>query len=100
MKYKTKALSDEALDRAAECLKVLAHPRRLRLIELLMLDRLTVGELATRCGLRQSSTSEHLRLLNRCRLVEAEREGQRIYYRISEPCLGEIMKCIRKRFAN
>ncbi|RLS82834.1 MAG: ArsR family transcriptional regulator, partial [Planctomycetota bacterium] len=39
----------EALGQAAECLKILAHPHRLRMIQMLLRDRYTVGELAQAC---------------------------------------------------
>ncbi len=42
----------EALERAAECLRVLAHPHRLRMIQMLLRGRYTVGELAAACAIR------------------------------------------------
>ena len=53
----------DALERAAECLKTLAHPHRLRMVQMLLRDRYTVGELAEACGIPSHMASEHLRLM-------------------------------------
>lgn len=92
-------LSDEALQKASECLKVIAHPARLRMIELLMEQRLCVGELADACGLPQNQASEHLRLMQRCGFLTVEKEGRSSFYRVSEDSIGEIMRLISRRFA-
>ncbi|MCA9100102.1 MAG: ArsR family transcriptional regulator, partial [Planctomycetales bacterium] len=39
----------EALSQAADCLRILAHPVRLRIVQLLLHGRYTVGEIATDC---------------------------------------------------
>jgi DNA-binding transcriptional ArsR family regulator len=87
------------LAQAAECLKVLAHPHRLRMIEMLLASRYTVGELAAACEIPSNIASGHLRLMQRCGFLEPQREGRNIYYIITEPCLGKFLACIRERFA-
>lgn len=88
----------EALGQAAECLKALAHPHRLRMVQMLLQGRYTVGELAEACGIPSHMASEHLRLMQRCGFLESEREGRRAYYRVVEAHLREIMNCIERRF--
>jgi DNA-binding transcriptional ArsR family regulator len=88
------------LTRAAECLKTLAHPHRLRIIEMLLEDRYTVGELAEACGVPSNIASGHLRLMQRCGMLAPQREGRNIYYTIAEPCLKGFLACIRERFAD
>lgn len=82
---------------AAECLKTLAHPVRLRMVQLLLHGRFTVGELAEDCGVPANVASEHLRLLQRCGYFTSEREGRRIYNEVAEPHLQKIMDCIEDR---
>lgn len=94
----TPALSDEVLQRAAECLRVVAHPARLRLVQLLLDDRLSVGELAAASGLAQHVTSEHLRLMERCGMLVSERENRRVYYRTSGSHLASLLDCIQQHF--
>jgi hypothetical protein len=56
----------QSFNQAAECLKTLAHPVRLRMVQLLLSGRYTVGELAEDCGVPDNVASEHLRLMQRC----------------------------------
>ena len=100
-KAKAKAKPDgdpAAFAQAAECLKTLAHPVRLRIVQLLLCGRYTVGELAEDCGVPDNVASEHLRLMQRCGFFTSEREGRRVYYQIAEPHLADIMTCVEGRF--
>ena len=83
---------------AVECLKTLAHPHRLRMVEMLLKDRYTVGELAEKCDIPSNIASGHLRLMQRCGFLAPERDGRKVFYRITEPCLGKFLGCIRERF--
>lgn len=87
-----------AFTQAAECLKTLAHPVRLRFVQMLLHGRYTVGELAEDAGVPDNVASEHLRLMQRCGLFTSEREGRRVFYAIAEPHLAKIMECIESRF--
>jgi ArsR family transcriptional regulator, zinc-responsive transcriptional repressor len=89
-----------ALNNAAECLKALAHPVRLRMVQLLLIGRYTVGELAADCDIPDNVASENLRLMQRCGFLSSEREGRRVYYRVAEPHLAQLMACIEARFIN
>ncbi len=93
-----KPLDMEALSTAADCLRALAHPVRIRMSQLLLHDRYTVGELAEDCGVLENVASEHLRLMQRCGFFTSEREGRRVYYRVAEPQLERLLDCIEGRF--
>ncbi len=88
----------EALGQAAECLKTLAHPHRLRMVQMLLQQDFTVGELAEACEIPSHMASEHLRLLERCGLLSAEKAGRYRYYRVAEEHLASIMNCVEARF--
>jgi DNA-binding transcriptional ArsR family regulator len=94
----TKLTPLAALEQAAECLKTVAHPHRLRMIQMLLRGRYTVGELADECEIPSHMASEHLRLMQRCGLLTAEKDGRKAYYRIAEPHLANIMACVEARF--
>jgi hypothetical protein len=94
-----KLTSLESLGQAAECLKTLAHPHRLRIVQMLLGGRYTVGELAEACEIPSHMASEHLRLMQRCGLFGVEKEGRCVYYTIAEPHLANIMACIEARFS-
>ncbi|MGA0040033.1 MAG: ArsR/SmtB family transcription factor [Pirellulales bacterium] len=93
-------LSLEKLGQAAECLRTLAHPHRLRIVQMLLKGRYMVGELAAACGIPSHMASEHLRLMQRCGFLSASREGRSTYYAIAEPHLANIMGCIEQRFGD
>lgn len=86
------------LEEAAECLRTLAHPHRLRIVQMLLLGRYTVGELAEACGIPSHMASEHLRLMQRCGFLTSEKEGRKAFYEIAEPHLADIMQCVEARF--
>ena len=88
----------DRLEMASECLKTIAHPCRLRMIQMLLENRYTVGELADACEIQSHIASTHLRLLKHCGLLEPERDGRKTFYRVTEPCLQKIMECIENRF--
>jgi DNA-binding transcriptional ArsR family regulator len=88
----------EGLEQAAECLRTLAHPHRLRMVQMMLRGRYTVGELADACGIQSHMASEHLRLMKHCGLLASERDGRKTYYRVAEPHLASIMECVEARF--
>lgn len=88
----------EAMEHAAECLKTLAHPVRLRMIQMLLHDHYTVGELAEACRVPAHVASEHLGKMKDRGLLHARREGRRVYYAVAELGLAGIMSCIENRF--
>ena len=83
---------------AAECLKTLAHPVRLRFVQMLLHGQYTVGELAADAEVPDNVASEHLRLLQRCGFLDSQRDGRKVFYRIAEPHLQSLMACIEGRF--
>jgi ArsR family transcriptional regulator, zinc-responsive transcriptional repressor len=99
-KTKTKLTSLEALGHAAECLRTLAHPHRLRMVQMLLQGRYTVGELAEACEIPSHMASEHLRLMQRSGFLAQEREGRFVYYTVAEPHLANIMGCVEARFGD
>ncbi|MEI6233537.1 MAG: metalloregulator ArsR/SmtB family transcription factor [Planctomycetota bacterium] len=93
-----KLLPMKALEQAAECLKTLAHPHRLRMVQMLQHGRYTVGELAEACDIPSHMASEHLRLMQRCGFLSSEKDGRKAYYKIVELHLAQLLKCIESRF--
>ena len=99
MPTKLKRLIDlAALAEAAECLRTLAHPHRLRMVQMLLRGRFSVGELAEACEIPSHMASEHLKLMQRTGLLSAERDGRFVYYSVAEPHLANIMGCVEARF--
>lgn len=97
-KTKLKLTDLEALADAADCLRTLAHPHRLRMVQMLLQGRFAVGDLAEACGIPSHMASEHLRLMQRCGFLAQERQGRFVYYTIAEPHLANILRCVEARF--
>lgn len=88
------------LQAAAECLRTLAHPVRLRMVQLLLQGEYTVGELAEACEIPSHMASEHLRMMQHCGFLSRRREGRRTFYQVVEPSLARIMNCVETRFGS
>lgn len=76
---------DDVIRLQAETLRTLAHPRRLQIVHLLAEGPLEVGRLATELGISQPNASQHLAVLRTAGLVDAERDGREVRYRLSDP---------------
>lgn len=76
---------DELTILQAEVLKVLASPRRLEILHRLADGPLEVGRLALALGASQPNVSQHLAVLRTAGMVEAERDGREVRYRLTDP---------------
>jgi DNA-binding transcriptional ArsR family regulator len=76
---------DEITTLQAEVLKTLASPRRLDILHRLADGPQGVGHLAAAVGATQPNVSQHLAVLRTAGLVEAERDGREVRYRLSDP---------------
>jgi DNA-binding transcriptional ArsR family regulator len=86
----------DVLEACAERLRVLAHPHRLRIVELLIADRHSVGELADAMDLKPSDVSRHLSHMRAHDLLDVERDGRTAYYRVVDPHARNLISCIRR----
>ena len=97
MKYTAAPPLDiSTLEESARVLRVLAHPHRLKFVELLMAGRLSVGELAEEVDLAPSAVSQHLNNMRAHGILGVEREGRTAYYRVVHPSAINMIKCIHK----
>jgi DNA-binding transcriptional ArsR family regulator len=76
---------DDITTLQAEILKTLASPRRLDILHRLAEGPCEVGRLAEELGVAQPNVSQHLAVLRAAGLVEAEREGREVRYRLTDP---------------
>ena len=76
---------DEITRLQAEVLKTLASPRRLQILHLLFDGPREVGRLAAELELSQPNVSQHLAVLRSAGLVEAQRDGREVRYRLTDP---------------
>jgi DNA-binding transcriptional ArsR family regulator len=71
--------------------RVLGDPTRLRIIEALLERERTVSDLVELLGAPQSRVSNHLACLRWCRLVESERRGRTVVYRVTDERVSRIL---------
>lgn len=80
----------------ANLFKGLAHPVRIRLLELLSdTEELTVSALQAEIELEASHLSQHLSVLRRHHLVISERRGSHVFYRLADPRIRELLAVAR-----
>ena len=72
-----------------------ASPTRLELLDLLSQGARTVEALARQTGRSVATTSHHLQVLRRARLVEAEKAGLYVTYRLADPHVGDFFLSLR-----
>lgn len=75
----------------ANLFRVLGHPARVRILELLRDGERSVGSLQAELGLDSGGTSQHLAALRRIGLVESRREGTSVYYRVADARVFDLL---------
>jgi len=76
----------------ADLFRVLGHPVRVRVLQLLRAGELSVGALQNALDLDSSSTSQHLTALRKQGLVASRKEGTSVFYRIKDPRTLELLE--------
>lgn len=91
------SMIDQArIERAAEVLKTVSHPVRLRIVELLEHGEKSVTELKGLLGLTQPLTSQHLTQMRTRGVLGTRRDGAQVYYSIANPDVVKVIHCIRR----
>jgi len=85
-------------DQIAEILKALAHPSRIKILQALKEDAKCVRELEEILKIKQSNLSQHLKILRNRGILEYERKGIEVCYRIKNETVLEIIKCVDKLY--
>lgn len=82
---------DPIYELQAEICRILSHPTRIAVLHLLAEEPREVGRLATAAGISQPNVSQHLAVMRGAGLVEAQRDGRGVTYRLADP--GVIDAC-------
>jgi ArsR family transcriptional regulator len=80
----------------AELFRVLGHPVRVRILELLRDGERSVGTLQAALEIDSSGTSQHLGALRRQGLLESRREGTSVYYWVKDPRTFQLLEVARQ----
>ena len=95
-KSKPILLDWEKAQRAADILKSVAHPTRLRIAELLETQEMTVGEIQESLGASQSMTSQQLSLMKARGVLKSRKVGKSVYYGVDSPEVLQMLHCLKK----
>lgn len=80
----------------AEFFRVLGHPARVRILELLRDGEMSVGQLQAALQLDSSGTSQHLGVMRRQGILETRKEGTSVYYRVRDPRIFQLLESARQ----
>ncbi|ROO84471.1 ArsR family transcriptional regulator [Actinocorallia herbida] len=80
----------------AEFFRMLGHPVRIRVLELLCERPTSVHDLLADIGVEASSLSQQLAVLRRHRIVRANREGSSVVYELAGPDVSDLMRAARR----
>ena len=88
-------LNADELLRAADMMRALGHPVRLRLVEALERGECCVSDLQGALGLPQAVVSQHLAKMKAAGIVTCRREGVNMRYVVAQPRVLAMLKCLR-----
>ena len=80
----------------ADLFKALAHPARVRALEVLAEGERSVSELQPEVGIEAAHLSQQLAVLRRAGLVVTRRQGTAVFYSIKDPLLVELLAVARR----
>jgi rhodanese-related sulfurtransferase len=95
MKNPNRTFKDAIYEQFARIGKAVSSPKRLELLDLLCQGPRTVEALAKESGLTVANASQHLQVLRASRLVESEKEGLFVTYRLADPAVCEFFRAMR-----
>ena len=93
----------EMAERQAEICSVFSNPRRILILWTLADHEKSVGEIADDIEASLQNTSQHLRKMKECKILKSSRNGQTVFYRITnfaklDRCLNSLLeRCPRPK---
>lgn len=90
-----KPLSEEELEHLAKCFKLLGEPMRLKILQSVCHEPLTVNEIVEATGSTQANISKHLALLAAADILKREKDGQCVYYGLKDKLVIRLCELVR-----
>lgn len=84
----------ESAQKVAEVLKAVAHPVRLQIVAALEQKALCVADIMAAVGGKQAITSQQLNMMRVRGVLEAHRQGNRVFYSIGNPKVIKLLECM------
>lgn len=93
-------MSERLVNFKAEFFKALANPLRIRILDELRTEELTVSEIRDRLDVELPNISQQLSVLRSKNLVVSRKQGNNIYYSCSDPTVFQLLDVAKKIFNN
>ena len=90
----------ESIREASAALQAMAHPLRLKILCLVGNQELSVLEIVDAVGTTQSNVSQHLAVLRDLHILDARKEANKVFYRISDPRVLRMIALTREIFCS
>ncbi|MCH6264085.1 MULTISPECIES: ArsR/SmtB family transcription factor [Neobacillus] len=84
----------------AEFFKALAHPLRIRILEILAEGEKSVNEIQTLAGSEGSAVSQQLQVLRAKNIVSGTKDGNKVIYTLKDPMIIDLLAVARQIFNN
>ena len=85
---------------AAESIKAMGHPLRLKILCVLAAGELSVQDIVEQVGTTQSNISQHLAILRDKDILTTSKDANRVYYRINDPRTVKLVGMMRDVFCS
>jgi ArsR family transcriptional regulator len=89
---------EEDITQAANSIKAIAHPLRLKILCVLGEEEVSVQDIVEQVGTSQSNISQHLAILREKAVLSTRKDANRVYYRISDPRTIKLVGMMRDVF--
>ncbi|HUI82026.1 MAG TPA: metalloregulator ArsR/SmtB family transcription factor [Bryobacteraceae bacterium] len=84
----------------ASIFQALGHTTRIAIVEMLRNGELSAGEIQERLGIEQANVSQHLAILRNRQILVNRKEGNQVFYSLSNPVLVEVLDLMRRYLQN
>jgi len=89
---------DSDIERASRSLKAMSHPLRLKILCTLGEDEVSVHDIVAKVGSSQSNISQHLAILRDKGILDARKDANRVFYRVSDNRTLQLIDMMRQVF--
>ena len=83
-KMKPHQINEQTVQRVSQIFKALGDPTRIRILNLICCEEMSVNDMAEQLGMNQSAVSHQLRLLKTLEIVKFRREGTTLFYSVAD----------------
>jgi DNA-binding transcriptional ArsR family regulator len=97
---KTRDLTDTELEKVAGQFRLMGEPMRLKILQALCAKPLAVSEIVNATGATQPNISKHLSLLLSAGIIKRQKDGQFVYYGLSNPLTLKLCELVHKELLN